>query len=59
MEQDKEDLEKTVARTSFKLRYTEPVTFFQDESQVALSGVFLPSIPLEAEYTESLSHTYF
>lgn len=23
--------------------YIEPVTFFQDESQVALSGVFLPS----------------
>lgn len=42
MEQAKEDLEKTLARTSFKLRYTEPVTFFQDESQVALSGVFLP-----------------
>ena len=43
MEQAKEDLEKTLSQTLFKLRYTEPVTFFQDESQVALSGVFLPS----------------
>ena len=43
MEQVKEDLEKTPAQTLFKLMYIEPVTFFQDESQVALIGVLLPS----------------
>ena len=43
MEQVKEDLEKTPPQTLFKWMYAELVTFFQDESQVALSGVFLPS----------------